>query len=101
MDEKLVVDLSTDPPRGESFFGLGTVDKRTVVNGLKAGQAYDLEIRLDNASFIARGSPFFCRGGIRLGGFRKLDEDKAIADAVQMAKSSDGMLSYFFFAFSC
>jgi hypothetical protein len=91
LDEKLIIDLSTDPAQGENFFGMGTVDMRAVVKDLKAGQAYELEVRLDNASFISRGTPFFCRGGMRLGGFRKLEEDDAIAKAVHLAKGSDGM----------
>lgn len=90
IDGKLVIDLSTDPVQGEAFFGLGTIDVRTVVKGLKAGQEYSLEIRLSNADFVARGSPFICWGGIRLGGIRQFGGDEAIEEAVQLAKESDG-----------
>ncbi|KAH9482518.1 putative beta-glucosidase I [Psilocybe cubensis] len=89
MNGKLVIDLSTKPSRGEAFFGLGTEDVRVVVEGLKAGQEYDLEIRISNTEFAARGTPYVCWGGIRLGGIRKVDGRTAIQDAVQLAKLSD------------
>jgi hypothetical protein len=63
------------------------------VKDLKAGQGYDLEIRLNNAEFILRGSPFTCWGGIRLGGIRKIEEDQGITEAVELAKESDGALA--------
>ncbi|KAJ7639107.1 glycoside hydrolase family 3 protein [Roridomyces roridus] len=91
-DNKLIVDLSTDPEQGESFFGLGTVDKQTLVTGLEAGRAYDLEIRISTSDFAARGSPFTCWGGIRLGGVRKFDGEKAIEEAAKLAKESDAVI---------
>lgn len=90
IDQKLVLDLSTNPVPGEAFFGFGTSDIRTVVEGLKAGQEYALELRLSNADLVARGNPFTCWGGIRIGGIRKIDGDNAIQEAVSLAKNSDG-----------
>ncbi|KAF8663458.1 hypothetical protein AX16_001028 [Volvariella volvacea WC 439] len=92
VDKKLVIDLSTNPAQGESFFGLGTQEIRSVVKGLKAGQAYDLEIRIHNAEFIARGSPFICWGGIRLGGIKQIDAQEAIAEAVRVAQQADATI---------
>jgi len=89
IDGKLVIDLSTNPKQGESFFGLGTIDLRKVVKGLKAGQSYDLEVRLNNSAFVARGTPFTCRGGIRLGAIRQVDDEEAIQHAVILAKNAD------------
>lgn len=89
IDGKLIIDLSNDPAPGESFFGLGTIDARAILKGLKAGQAYHIDIRLCNAAFVAKGSPFTCRGGIRLGAFRRIGEEEALNDAVRIAKSSD------------
>lgn len=94
IDKKLVIDLSTNPEQGESFFGLGTIDVRAVVPKLKAGQTYDLELRVSNGTFIARGSPFKCWGGIRIGGIQQIDDDEAIGRAVKIAKESDGGFSY-------
>ncbi|KAG6817889.1 hypothetical protein H0H87_001721 [Tephrocybe sp. NHM501043] len=88
IDQKLVIDLS-DPVPGDSFFGLGTPDVRAHVKDLKAGQTYDLEIRLSNAQFAARGSPFVCWGGVRLGAMHQIKEEDGIAEAVQLAKEAD------------
>ncbi|PPQ71098.1 hypothetical protein CVT24_009849 [Panaeolus cyanescens] len=89
LDGKLVIDLSTAPEQGESFFGMGTTDIRQVAKDLTAGQAYDLEIRVSSAEFVARGTPFPCWGGIRAGAIRDLSDDAHIQEAVQLAKSSD------------
>ncbi|KDR84011.1 hypothetical protein GALMADRAFT_236587 [Galerina marginata CBS 339.88] len=89
INQKLVIDLSTAPVQGGSFFGLGTEEIRTVLTGLKAGQEYDLEIRTCSAEFVARGTPFRCWGGIRAGAIRIIDDDSAIQEAVKIAKESD------------
>ncbi|ETW83697.1 glycoside hydrolase family 3 protein [Heterobasidion irregulare TC 32-1] len=89
VNSERVIDLATDPPAGDAFFGLGTADLRAVVKGLKAGEPVPIEVRLSNASFIGRGSPFTCRGGIRLGAVRIVAGDEAIQEAVKMAKESD------------
>lgn len=89
-DSKMIIDLSTNPQPSEAFFGMGTVDVRVQVQGLQAGKAYPLEVRLSNASFISRGSPFGCRGCIRLGASKHVEEQEGIADAVKVAKQSDG-----------
>ncbi|KAG6910989.1 hypothetical protein DXG01_006043 [Tephrocybe rancida] len=91
IDQKLVIDLS-EPTVGDSFFGLGTADVRALVKDLKAGQTYDLEIRLTTADFATRGSPFPCWGGVRLGGMRQIEEVTAIAEAVQLAKNADAAI---------
>ncbi len=93
LDKKLIIDLSTDPEQGDSFFGLGTVDIRATVPGLKAGQSYDLEIRLENADFIKRTPPFASWGGIRLGGARKIDPQVELKHAAELAREADGKVS--------
>lgn len=89
-DNKLIVDLSTNLELGENFFGLGTIDKRAVVKGLKAGHPYDVELRISTSEF-ALMSPFPCWGGLRLGGIRQFDGEEAIKDAAALAKDSDGV----------
>ena len=88
-DGKLTIDLSNNPPVGDAFFGLGTIDARTVLKNLKKGQSYKIEIRLSNGTFISRGAPFFCRGGIILGAAKKVDEEVALKEATELAKKSD------------
>ncbi|KAJ2927902.1 hypothetical protein H1R20_g9210, partial [Candolleomyces eurysporus] len=89
VDGKLVLDLSTNPPQGESFFELGTASVRAVVQGLKENQAYSLELRLSSAEFVGRGPPIQCWGGIRLGAIPKTDPEEEIKKAAQLAKASD------------
>lgn len=67
----------------------GASSAHAVLKGLKAGQKYNLELRINNAEFINRGVPFKCWGLIRLGGFRLVSDDQGIEDAVRLAKSSD------------
>ncbi|KIP12792.1 glycoside hydrolase family 3 protein [Phlebiopsis gigantea 11061_1 CR5-6] len=89
IDGKLIIDLSTNPAPGESFFGLGTEDIRKVLKGLKAGTKHEIEIRLSNKDFIAKGAPFSTRGGIRLGAIKQLDAEQGLKDAIAAAKDSD------------
>lgn len=92
LDHELIVDLSTNPEPGHSFFGFGTIEKRAVVSGLKAGNPYALEVRISTSDFIAR-SPVACWGGIRFGGVRQLDDEDALDRAATLAKRSDGTLA--------
>lgn len=69
---------------------MSTADLRTVLPELKAGHEYAIDLRMSNADFIAKGTPFTCRGGIRLGGVRKVDAAVAIQRAVELVKKSDG-----------
>ncbi|KAI0775382.1 glycoside hydrolase family 3 protein [Irpex lacteus] len=89
IDGKLVIELSNNPPQGEAFFGLGTIDARALVPNLKKGQQYTVELRLSNQQFISRGSPFFCRGGLRLGAVKRIAPEEEIQQAVKLAKEAD------------
>ncbi|KAH7916249.1 glycoside hydrolase family 3 protein [Hygrophoropsis aurantiaca] len=89
LDGKLIIDLSTNPEQGENFFNMGTVDVKGLVKGLKAGREYNLEIRLSNAEFVARGAPIPCWGGLRLGAFCTIDHEEGIKKAVAIAKDAD------------
>ncbi|RXW24715.1 hypothetical protein EST38_g1191 [Candolleomyces aberdarensis] len=89
VDGKLILDLSTNPPKGESFFELGTASVRAVVQGLKKDQAYRLELRLSSVEFVGRGPPIQCWGGIRLSAIHKTDPEEGIKKAAQLAKESD------------
>ncbi|KAF8897825.1 glycosyl hydrolase family 3 C-terminal domain-containing protein [Infundibulicybe gibba] len=89
IDNKLLIDLSTDPKQGESFFGLGTVGVRAVAKSLKAGQSYSLELRLSNSDFATRGISFSCWGGIQLGGVKQVDDEIALKAATDITQQSD------------
>ncbi|TCD69223.1 hypothetical protein EIP91_008326 [Steccherinum ochraceum] len=82
VDGNLAIDLSTDAPLGDTFFGLGTIEKRESL-ALMAGQQYQIEIRTFNGEFMNRGAPFKTRGGLRFGAMKftekPLEEAKALA----------------------
>ncbi|KAJ3574795.1 hypothetical protein NP233_g1525 [Leucocoprinus birnbaumii] len=92
LDNKLIIDLSTNPEHGDAFFGLGTVDIKAVVSSLKAGQSYQLEIRLENQDLTQRGSPFKSWGGLRVGGARKVDPQTELTHAAEVAKQADAVI---------
>jgi beta-glucosidase len=92
IDEKLVIDLSTNPVQGELLFGLGTGEVRTVVKGLNTKQSYSVEVRLCNSTLVAKGTPFPCWGGIQLGALRQVGDEDAIRDAVDLARESDATI---------
>lgn len=87
LDGKPIIDL-TNPTQGDAFFGIGTAEVRHVVP-LQKGKEYNVDIRICNAEFIERGTPFSCRGGIRLGAIRNVDLDVAMNEAVDAAKAAD------------
>ncbi|KJA29791.1 glycoside hydrolase family 3 protein [Hypholoma sublateritium FD-334 SS-4] len=87
IDHKLVVEFIPTVEGGlDPFNGK---DIRGIAKGLKAGQEYDLEIRVSNAVLAAVALPFRCWGVIRAGGIRIVDADEAIQEAVVLAKESD------------
>ena len=97
LDHKLVIDLSAAPFNPEALFGAGPQDVRSLVKDLKAGQGYDLEIRISNADFATSALPFPFWGVIRAGGIQNIGGDAAIQQAVELAKESDGQWSSPFF----
>lgn len=91
IDQNLVVEFIPTMEGGlDPFNGK---DIRGIAKGLKAGQEYDLEIRVSNAVLAAVALPFRCWGVIRAGGIRVVDADAAIQEAVVLAKESDGSFS--------
>ena len=91
VDGKLEISIPADAPRGDSFFGLGTEEVKVTVGGLKAGQPVALELRMNTSSIMGSDSLVKCRGGIRLGATRAVQAVAAMAEAVELAKSSDGI----------
>ncbi|KAG7447564.1 glycoside hydrolase family 3 protein [Guyanagaster necrorhizus] len=89
IDKKMVIDQSTNTKYLESYFGAGSTEVRAIVQGMKTGQEYELEVRLSNAEFISRGPPFPSWGGFRLGGIRVIEGQEAIQEAEALAKTSD------------
>jgi beta-glucosidase len=92
IDQKRIVEFV---PTSAGIDGFNVKDVRAVAKGLKAGQEYDLEIRISNAYFASQGPLFPCWGVIRAGGIHLVDEDVAMQKAIALAQESDGL---FFFS---
>lgn len=91
----LLIDLSTDPPQGDSFFGLGTADISARVPYLEKDGKVEVEVRVSNKLFVGKGGPFSTRGGIRLGGSVDVKEEVAREEAVRVAEGADGKFQLF------
>jgi len=96
VDGDLAIDNWTKQRPGDFFYGQGTAEEKAVVN-LKGGQAAEIMIDYlctspppgpddDLAKLLSQ--PALMRG-LRLGGAEKIDEDKAIKDAAELAYNAD------------
>jgi beta-glucosidase len=88
IDGQLVVNNSSNWTAGELWFNMGSTERRGVLRGLKKDKQYPLEVRCSQRVDL-RGSPFKSAGAIRVGALPLIDADKAIAEAVEVAKASD------------
>ncbi|KAF9481867.1 glycoside hydrolase family 3 protein [Pholiota conissans] len=85
IDQKLIVEYVLGAPVNT----FGAAEVRGIAMDLKAGQEYDLEVRISNASFVTSGLPFPFWGFVRVGGARKVDEDATIREAAALARESE------------
>ena len=91
IDGDLVVDNATRQRPGESFAGDGTAEEISTVS-LKAGQKYSALVEFASApsfTLVREGVAAFGGGGVRLGMALKIDTQKEIDNAVELAKSTD------------
>lgn len=58
---------------------------------VEKGKTYALELRRGLVDFAALGSPFACWGRVRIGGKKAVKDEDALAEAVRLAKESDGV----------
>lgn len=91
IDDEIVVDNSTTQRGGTFHFGKGTVEEKAVLN-LVQGKTY--RARVDFASapsskLIKPGVVNFGGGAGRLGMIQQVDDDVAIAAAVEAAQNAD------------
>ena len=96
IDGVLIVDNATKQVPGDSFFGSGTIEEIGSIE-VKAGQKYKLEVSFASApsSTLTRsGVTAFRKGGIRLGGCLRLDEELALDQAVEVAKSVEQVIIF-------
>lgn len=88
MDGKMIIDNATIQEPGNSFFGRGTTEKKTILS-LKAGREYQVLLQfgsLPTSKIYKEGVVAYGAGAGRIGLWPAVDHDKAIARAVALAK---------------
>ncbi|KAK1987285.1 glycoside hydrolase superfamily [Colletotrichum cereale] len=88
IDDKLVIDNSTEQSPGGMFFGKGSAEKRATYE-MEAGKRYCLRVEAGSASTskVRSGSLLAIPGGAcRLGGCRKINPAEGIRRAVELAE---------------
>ena len=96
INNRLIIDLSSDPQLGQEFYGMGTKNVKTSTIAFTKGKEYRIELRMCNKGFVDKAPPINTRGGLKLGASRKLNpvEDE-IKLAAELAKKVDGLFVFF------
>lgn len=95
VDGKLTIDNWTHQTPGDFFYGQGTIEEKAVLD-LEGGKPVRINVEYttipppdtDSNDERRNAQPALMRG-VRLGGCEKIDPDKAVEDAVALAKESD------------
>ena len=91
IDGKEVVDNQTHQQAGDSFFGSGTREERGSIE-LEKGKTYDLLVQFGTAPMMNIPDSDVAgmgAGGVNIGGTIETDADKALQEAVALAKEVD------------
>jgi len=94
VDGELVVDNASRQTRGDTFFGAGTEEVRGTKH-LEGGREHTVRIEYGSqptSPLSKNGSSMLQRGGIRIGGVVKVDDDQEIRDAVKLAKEVEQVI---------
>ena len=96
IDGHLVVDNVHDQRPGTAFFGSGTVEEIGSMY-LKAGESYKVRVEFGTAPTAKssdRATVSFGAGGLRIGGCKRIDPEKAIVDAVKLASEVEQVIVF-------
>ena len=96
IDGELVVENVHDQRPGTAFFGSGTVEEIGSID-LEAGKPYKVRIEFGTAptaKSLNRATVSFGAGGLRVGGCKRIDPEKAIVDAVQLASEVEQVVLF-------
>jgi len=94
VDGELVVDNASRQTLGDTFFGAGTVEVRGTKH-LEGGREHTVRIEYGSqptSPLSKTGSSMLQRGGIRIGGVVKVDDEQEIRDAVKLAKEAEQVI---------
>ncbi|KAF6225031.1 hypothetical protein HO133_010226 [Letharia lupina] len=96
IDGKLIVDNVHDQRPGTAFFGSGTVEEIGSM-ALEAGKSYKVRVEFGTAPTAkssSRATVSFGAGGLRVGGCKRIDPEKAIVDAVKLASEVEQVVVF-------
>lgn len=96
IDGKLIVDNVHDQRPGTAFFGSGTVEEIGSM-ALEAGKLYKVRVEFGTAPTAkssSRATVSFGAGGLRVGGCKRIDPEKAIVDAVKLASEVEQVVVF-------
>ncbi|RSH88687.1 hypothetical protein EHS25_002914 [Saitozyma podzolica] len=87
IDGQLVAD-NTEWEQGDTFFGMGSRERKGIVKNMRQGRSVKVEIRSWPRD-VQRVFPVKIAGAVRLGAVPMVDEAVAIAQAAKLAQESD------------
>ncbi|KAJ3723517.1 glycoside hydrolase family 3 protein [Lentinula guzmanii] len=100
IDGELTIDNWTKQTPGDFFYGQGTIEEKAIVE-LEANKTVNVLVEYTNSypppdkndkgNTVSNAQPALMRG-LRLGGCEKINADAAIADAVELAETSDAVV---------
>lgn len=96
IDGKLIVENVHDQRPGTAFFGSGTIEKVGSMD-LEAGKPYKVRVEFGTAPTAKssnRATVSFGAGGLRVGGCKRINPEKAIVDAVKLASEVEQVVVF-------
>lgn len=96
IDDELIIDNATKQRQGGSFFGNGTAEELGHLQ-LEKNHAYKIRLEWGNGrtSKLSRtGATTLSNGGARIGGCPRMDPQKAIDEAVLMARNKEHVIIF-------
>lgn len=88
VDDELLIDNTTDQKPGNTFFGRGTIEEKTIIK-MKAGKNYHIRLQfgsLPTSKIYREGVVAYGPGAGRIGVAPVVNEDEIIGTAVKLAK---------------
>ncbi|CAJ2502975.1 Uu.00g103690.m01.CDS01 [Anthostomella pinea] len=93
IDDKLVIDNTTEQKPGDAFFGSATAEEKAFYE-FKKGKTYKVKVTFGSAptSKLGGSSVLLAGGALRVGGCKVIDPKAEIAHAVALAKDAEQVI---------